>query len=113
MGSVPLRGYGFEIPMRCFFDQSDERVSVPLRGYGFEMEHHQRDAVRRVFVSVPLRGYGFEMSLSGNALPRCEISFPSPYGDMVLKFKRKNPDSVAEAALFPSPCGDMVLKYQE
>ena len=37
--SVPLRGYGFEIPsfISIIIGAGAEGVSVPLRGYGFEI----------------------------------------------------------------------------
>ena len=35
--------------------------------------------------------------------------FPSPCGDMVLKFDVGQIDEIKDD-LFPSPCGDMVLK---
>ena len=37
--------------------------------------------------------------------------FPSPCGDVVLKWLSPYGDSVADI-LFPSPCGDVVLKYR-
>ena len=37
------------------------------------------------------------------------IMFPSPCGDMVLKFYTKS-IKTQKIILFPSPCGDMVLK---
>ena len=60
-------------------------------------------------VSVPLRGYGFE--ITNNSIYHRSIAntFPSPYGDMVLKLGgfTMNKKNVSE---FPSPYGDMVLK---
>ena len=38
--------------------------------------------------------------------------FPSPCGDVVLKYVTMNP-IINNAALFPSPCGDVVLKFRE
>ena len=38
-----------------------------------------------------------------------ELLFPSPYGDMVLKFETRM-DDTAMKKRFPSPYGDMVLK---
>ena len=66
------------------FGEHSPEVSVPLRGYGFEMLGIWLCEVTPV-VSVPLRGYGFEMG----------------------KFVTKD----MPFAVFPSPCGDMVLKY--
>ena len=63
-----------------------EIVSVPLRGYGFEIYQRFRQWRGAHGVSVPLRGYGFEILLC-----------------FLLKGGRKT---------FPSPCGDMVLKWQ-
>ena len=59
-------------------------------------------------VSVPLRGYGFEI-LKKDLLCSQVEQFPSPCGDMVLKFSAycRNMNMQKE---FPSPCGDMVLK---
>ena len=59
-------------------------------------------------VSVPLRGCGFEI-IRNPRTNRLVYMFPSPCGDMVLKF---NVSAVVDAGLseFPSPCGDMVLK---
>ena len=39
-----------------------------------------------LMVSVPLRGYGFEIWHAAVVSCRSEIKFPSPCGDMVLKF---------------------------
>ena len=38
------------------------------------------------------------------------VRFPSPCGDMVLKYWFFNEETDDEAWEFPSPCGDMVLK---
>ena len=38
-------------------------------------------------VSVPLRGYGFEI-IANEETPSAFNGFPSPCGDMVLKFRR-------------------------
>ena len=37
--------------------------------------------------------------------------FPSPCGDMVLKFGRRR--FIMFIIMFPSPCGDMVLKFKK
>ena len=59
-------------------------VSVPLRGYGFEIRWSALFATLEK-VSVPLRGYGFEIA---DEIKVWELlwEFPSPCGDMVLKF---------------------------
>ncbi len=60
-------------------------VSVPLRGYGFEIPQKRNCcASKKLSVSVPLRGYGFEI-FKKSVLPPKDKLFPSPYGDMVLK----------------------------
>ena len=38
--------------------------------------------------------------------------FPSPCGDVVLKFMRTMLNMLEEVE-FPSPCGDVVLKYRQ
>ena len=84
-------------------------VSVPLRGYGFEIV--QIGFRRRIYneVSVPLRGYGFEILAAGVLKESNREGFPSPYGDMVLKFYLARKIRV-RTRMFPSPYGDMVLK---
>ena len=86
--SVPLRGYGFEIALSVYQRRScSKSVSVPLRGYGFEILTKKRSfGGTTEIVSVPLRGYGFEISIK-EAFAVAAQSFPSPYGDMVLKFR--------------------------
>ena len=66
--------------------------------------------IQKVLVSVPLRGYGFEIM---KKLMNEEIvaAFPSPYGDMVLKFLCSH--GWEPVVLFPSPYGDMVLKLSQ
>ena len=58
--------------------------------------------------SVPLRGCGFKIVKNSDVIPADEL-FPSPCGDVVLKFVFTAHG--AFAGLFPSPCGDVVLKY--
>ena len=60
------------------------RVSVPLRGCGFEIQGWRHGGDHEDRVSVPLRGCGFEMEkiLRFNAC----FGFPSPCGDVVLKY---------------------------
>ena len=67
-------------------DLQTQDVSVPLRGYGFEIDTYSVVDLEDLGVSVPLRGYGFE--IVGFIPDNTVISkmFPSPYGDMVLKF---------------------------
>ena len=89
-----------------------------------------------LIVSVPLRGYGFEM-VDAQAWKNGETKgFPSPYGDMVLKFYGGDGDATfvavsvplrgygfeitrdgvrrgSGAPLFPSPYGDIVLKLYD
>ena len=60
-------------------------------------------------VSVPLRGYGFEIRCTQSEKLLFMLLFPSPCGDMVLKFAVEF-FLDKERGLFPSPCGDMVLK---
>ena len=60
-------------------------------------------------VSVPLRGYGFEIFFFERMILMNTELFPSPCGDMVLKYHPQR-NLGARPALFPSPCGDMVLK---
>ena len=62
-------------------------VSVPLRGYGFEIARILLWKRSRWSVSVPLRGYGFEIVNATSPNTFKWKWFPSPYGDMVLKFK--------------------------
>ena len=57
-------------------------------------------------VSVPLRGCGFEIS-KGECKMAIKQKFPSPCGDVFLKFGMHAVNGVN--VLFPSPCGDDVL----
>ena len=114
------------------FHMKQGGVSVPLRGCGFEISPTSDETLKREFVSVPLRGCGFEIGIRG--APSSDIQvFPSPYGDVVLKFLlfslRAGYFSTSFRPLagmwfwnkpydwkkdfsfvFPSPCGDVVLK---
>ena len=72
---------------RRFLSASARRVSVPLRGCGFEMLHDMTgDNGLTVHVSVPLRGCGFEIDAGCHIVKVHVIEFPSPCGDVVLKF---------------------------
>ena len=107
--SVPLRGYGFEIK-RYHATSSCHIVSVPLRGYGFEIR--KRNPKRKSLtakVSVPLRGYGFEMRVAAIARGKEKKGFRPLAGIWFwnLPFIMK----LNKAFMFPSPCGDMVLKW--
>ena len=55
-----------------------------MRGYGFEIEDYELFRILAI-VSVPLRGYGFEMT-PNKQIQETRQQFPSPYGDMVLKY---------------------------
>ena len=85
------------------------KVSVPLRGYGFEMVVFFKKGGLSNEVSVPLRGYGFEITLFTFLMAFGALAFPSPYGDMVLKYTQYG--CIKYNSMFPSPYGDMVLKY--
>ena len=111
-------------------------VSVPLRGCGFEiMVKIILNAASRLIVSVPLRGCGFEMIEIVKSYGEYE-KFPSPCGDVVLKFIMPFLTSFISnvsvplrgcgfeilrrclvfdfrKGVFPSPCGDVVLKSNE
>ena len=60
--------------------------------------------------SVPLRGCGFEIMLMRKSA-QIRLKFPSPCGDVVLKFSDSWNEYAKALAGFPSPCGDVVLKY--
>ena len=60
--------------------------------------------------SVPLRGCGFEIyDTTVESLRFC--MFPSPCGDVVLKFLVRRFLNAFLMNKFPSPCGDVVLKF--
>ena len=61
-------------------------VSVPLRGCGFEIPKDAPLSTSLITVSVPLRGCGFEIINLSDALSVDTDKFPSPCGDVVLKF---------------------------
>ena len=132
--SVPLRGCGFKIGISLCIRNPIIKVSVPLRGCGFKISVKLRGKPATAYaVSVPLRGCGFKITrLRGRSI-RSDGQFPSPCGDVVLKFISsaalhsdlrvsvplrgcgfKIHDLCSASSLsdmFPSPCGDVVLKY--
>ena len=61
-------------------------VSVPLRGCGFEIDQKCKHLHHPQRVSVPLRGCGFEMICLAELMARMPKGFPSPCGDVVLKW---------------------------
>ena len=61
--------------------------------------------------AVPLRGYGFEIVDVNKAWVDFN-EFPSPYGDVVLKYCTVLMFHVKHKEEFPSPCGDVVLKLE-
>ena len=58
-----------------------------MRGYGFEIEMNNMNNLPINKVSVPLRGYGFEIVVEVQYSYVDARAFPSPCGDMVLKFR--------------------------
>ncbi len=60
---------------------------------------------------VPLRGCVGQISPSdGRCLPRA--GFPSPCGDVLVKYADFSALLVAPSVAFPSPCGDVLVKYK-
>ena len=104
----------------------------PLAGMWFWNFCRFKERMISMFVSVPLRGCGFEMIpiflkeeyiMCFRPLARmwfwnlCRASdyivrvrFPSPCGDVVLKYCSLVDFWFWNGGLFPSPCGDVVLK---
>ena len=61
-------------------------------------------------VSVPLRGCLFEI-IDGDGYIVVDHKFPSPYGDVCLKFHGIPAlHRAGERKVFPSPYGDVCLK---
>ena len=87
-----------------------KKVSVPLRGYGFEICSSRTVWDHREPVSVPLRGCGFEINFSQRRARNSRAQFPSPCGDVVLKYALRLILWFLFGLKFPSPCGDVVLK---
>ena len=58
--------------------------------------------------AVPLRGCGFEMTVVTPIIKDKDGKFPSPCGDVVLKYVVFFAKGIRSS--FPSPCGDVVLK---
>jgi len=60
--------------------------------------------------AVPLRGCGFEIQF---VCPQQLVfsTFPSPCGDVVLKWYEVHLTPALAEIEFPSPCGDVVLKF--
>ena len=56
--SVPLRGYGFEIPLYILLRIIFNNVSVPLRGYGFEIMNKKMEGKLK-YGFRPLTGIWF------------------------------------------------------
>ena len=82
-----MRGYGFEISERFTEHGLHRTVSVPLRGYGFEMPTQNKSSLYYVYGFPSPCG---DMVLK-SPLIRKELvvycAFPSPCGDMVLKLR--------------------------
>ena len=128
MGSVPLRGYGFEIKVIASEGYVSSNVSVPLRGFpylSFPRRYggsgEQREPMGALVPCVHFCRYGWFTACVHGA-PSGTLRVPPPplwQGRLEIRsvpFRGYGFEFIAALSgcrgpfSFPSPCGDMVLK---